>query len=165
MPNPAEQKGQQRQNDDLGGKTLGRRHPDLRAGMHIDAPIALTGNGAADTIANSQRPISFAFALAQRSQSIDRLAALTDSEDQGVLGHRYVPVPKLACKLHFGRYVSKILEQAFADPAGVKREFNITDRYVPVMLLTVGYPAPGNWPRKPRLGVEDVLAFNRGREF
>jgi hypothetical protein len=26
--------------------------------------------------------------------------------------------------------------------------------------VTVGYPAPGNWPRKPRLGVEDVLAFN-----
>jgi nitroreductase len=51
------------------------------------------------------------------------------------------------------------------DPAGVKREFNITDRYVPVMLLTVGYPAPGNWPRKPRLGVEDVLAFNKAREF
>ena len=51
------------------------------------------------------------------------------------------------------------------DPAGVKREFNIADRYVPVMLLTVGYPAPGNWPRKPRLGVEDILAFNKGREF
>jgi nitroreductase len=51
------------------------------------------------------------------------------------------------------------------DPAGVKREFNIPDRYVPVMLLTVGYPADGNWPRKPRLGVEDVLAFNKGREF
>jgi nitroreductase len=51
------------------------------------------------------------------------------------------------------------------DPAGVKREFNIPDRYVPVMLLTVGYPAPGNWPRKPRLGVDKVLAFNEGREF
>ncbi|MGE0133074.1 MAG: nitroreductase family protein [Blastocatellales bacterium] len=51
------------------------------------------------------------------------------------------------------------------DPAGVKREFNIPDRYVPVMLLTVGYPASGNWPRKPRLGVDEVLAFNKGREF
>jgi nitroreductase len=51
------------------------------------------------------------------------------------------------------------------DPAGVKREFNIPDRYVPVMLLTVGYPASGNWPRKTRLGVEEVLAFNKGREF
>ncbi len=51
------------------------------------------------------------------------------------------------------------------DPEGVKREFNIPDRYVPVMLLTVGHPAPGNLPRKPRLSVDDVLAFDRGREF
>ena len=51
------------------------------------------------------------------------------------------------------------------DPDGVKREFGIADRYVPVMLLPVGYPAPGNWLRKPRLGVDEVLAFDRGREF
>lgn len=48
------------------------------------------------------------------------------------------------------------------DPEGVKREFNISDRYVPVMLVTLGYAAPGNWPRKPRLGVDAVLAFNTG---
>jgi hypothetical protein len=47
------------------------------------------------------------------------------------------------------------------DPAGVKREFGISDRLLPVMLLTVGYAAPGNWPRKPRLGVDDVLSFNQ----
>ncbi len=51
------------------------------------------------------------------------------------------------------------------DPEGVKREFGISDRYVPVMLLPVGYAAPGNWPRKPRLGVDEVLAFGQGREF
>jgi len=51
------------------------------------------------------------------------------------------------------------------DPAGVKREFNISDRFVPVMLVTAGYAAPGNWPRKPRLSVDEVLAFNKGREF
>ena len=47
------------------------------------------------------------------------------------------------------------------DPEGVKREFGISDRLLPVMLLTVGYAAPGNWPRKPRLGVDDVLSFNQ----
>jgi nitroreductase len=51
------------------------------------------------------------------------------------------------------------------DPEGVKREFGISDRYVPVMLLAVGYAAPGNWPRKPRLAVDQVLSFNAGREF
>lgn len=49
------------------------------------------------------------------------------------------------------------------DPAGVKREFGISDRFLPVMLLTVGYAAPGNWPRKPRFEVERVLAFNDDR--
>jgi nitroreductase len=43
--------------------------------------------------------------------------------------------------------------------------FNISDRYVPVMLVTLGYAAPGNAPRKPRLSVDEVLAFNQGREF
>jgi nitroreductase len=51
------------------------------------------------------------------------------------------------------------------DAEAVKREFGISDRYVPVMLITVGYPAPGNWPRKPRLTVDEVLSFHRGREF
>jgi nitroreductase len=51
------------------------------------------------------------------------------------------------------------------DPEGVKREFEISDRYVPVMLITVGYPAPGNWPRKPRLGADEVLRFHSGKEL
>lgn len=51
------------------------------------------------------------------------------------------------------------------DPEQVKKVFNIPDRYVPVMLITLGHAAPGNAPRKPRLGVEEVLAFNQGREF
>ena len=51
------------------------------------------------------------------------------------------------------------------DPEGVKREFKISDRYVPVMLLAVGHAAAGNHPRKPRLSVDEVLAFEQGREF
>jgi nitroreductase len=49
------------------------------------------------------------------------------------------------------------------DPEGVKREFGIPDRYVPMMLITAGYPAPGNWPRKPRLAVDEILSFGSGK--
>ena len=51
------------------------------------------------------------------------------------------------------------------DPEAIKKEFAIADQYVPVMLITVGYPAAGNWPRKPRLQVDEVLAFDKGRKF
>ncbi len=51
------------------------------------------------------------------------------------------------------------------DPEGVKREFGISDQFVPVMLIAVGHAAPGNWPKKPRFPVDQVLSFNRGREF
>lgn len=48
------------------------------------------------------------------------------------------------------------------DPEGVKRELQITERYLPVMLIAVGHPAPGNWPRKPRLALDEVLAHGMG---
>lgn len=51
------------------------------------------------------------------------------------------------------------------DPKGVCDEFEIDDRHLPVMLLAVGRPADGNAPRKIRLDVDDVLAFDRCREF
>jgi nitroreductase len=51
------------------------------------------------------------------------------------------------------------------DPEGVKQAFDISDQFVPVMLLTVGYAAEGNWPRKPRLDVNEVLKFESGKEF
>ena len=43
------------------------------------------------------------------------------------------------------------------DPEALRREFNIDARYLPVMLIAVGRAAPGNWPRKPRLRVNEVL--------
>ncbi len=51
------------------------------------------------------------------------------------------------------------------DPAGVKKECGISDQYVPVMLLAVGYAAPGNWPRKPRFAVDQVLGINKMPAF
>jgi nitroreductase len=55
------------------------------------------------------------------------------------------------------------------DPARVKELFEIDERYVPVMLLPVGHPAGHPVDRKenrqPRLAVEEVLAFDRGRVF
>lgn len=38
--------------------------------------------------------------------------------------------------------------------------FGIPDRYLPVMLVTVGTPVAGNWPRKPRLHSEEVVVVD-----
>ncbi|WP_137174171.1 nitroreductase family protein [Massilia sp. HP4] len=45
------------------------------------------------------------------------------------------------------------------DPAGVAAAFELAATDVPVMLVTVGYTGPSNWPKKPRKPVADVLAF------
>ena len=51
------------------------------------------------------------------------------------------------------------------DPEQVKRDFGIGERYVPAMLLAVGYPASCDETRKPRLPLASVLAFDRWRDF
>ena len=43
------------------------------------------------------------------------------------------------------------------DPAAVTREFGLRIDEVPVILVTVGYPADGNWAQKPRRAVGEVL--------
>lgn len=51
------------------------------------------------------------------------------------------------------------------DPQAVCREFSITERYIPVMLITLGTAVSGNWPRKPRLPLSKVLAWESGKSF
>jgi nitroreductase len=45
------------------------------------------------------------------------------------------------------------------DPLGVAREFRLDVSEVPVILVTVGYAAAGNWPQKPRKPLHEVFAF------
>jgi len=51
------------------------------------------------------------------------------------------------------------------NPVQVMEILSISNHYVPVMMLTVGRrPAPGNNARRPRLPVDQVLAFNASPE-
>ena len=43
------------------------------------------------------------------------------------------------------------------DPAGVAKELGLSEQEIPVMLIAVGKPAAGNWPRKPRRALSEVL--------
>lgn len=43
------------------------------------------------------------------------------------------------------------------DAEGVTREFNLAPDEMPVLLVAIGRAAPGNWPRKPRRPLGEVL--------
>jgi len=43
------------------------------------------------------------------------------------------------------------------DMEGLVEAFELSPREIPVMLVTVGYPAANNWPQKHRLPVEQVM--------
>ena len=45
------------------------------------------------------------------------------------------------------------------DPAGIAKEFGLADNELVAMLIAVGKPAAGNWPRKPRRPVAEVLSI------
>ena len=45
------------------------------------------------------------------------------------------------------------------DAAAVAEQFGLAADEVPVVLVTVGYPAEGNWPQKPRRAVDELLSF------
>ncbi|WP_407276730.1 nitroreductase family protein [Halothiobacillus sp. DCM-1] len=43
------------------------------------------------------------------------------------------------------------------DAAKLKKTFAIAERYLPVLMITVGYNGEGNWPKKTRRPVEELL--------
>jgi len=51
------------------------------------------------------------------------------------------------------------------DPDRVRQAFGVPPRFVPALLLCVGHPASRGAARMPRLAVDEVLAFDRAREF
>lgn len=45
------------------------------------------------------------------------------------------------------------------DQAGVANTFDLDDREIPVMLVTVGRAGGSNWPQKPRKATRDILSI------
>ena len=43
------------------------------------------------------------------------------------------------------------------DAAELSREFDLGANDIPVVIVTVGYPASGNWPQKPRKPLSEIL--------
>jgi nitroreductase len=44
-------------------------------------------------------------------------------------------------------------------PDAVSKVVGLTDDEFPVMLIAIGRPAAGNWPRKVRRAIDEVVKF------
>lgn len=51
------------------------------------------------------------------------------------------------------------------NPVAVKEVLGVGDRFLPVMMITVGRSSSGKSARRPRLPVDQVLAFNGSHQF
>ena len=76
---------EQREDGDLRSERFGRGDADLRPGVHVNAAVALAGDGAGDVVANAEGAVPLALALAQGGQGVGGFAALADDEDERVL--------------------------------------------------------------------------------
>src|SRR5439155_5993477 len=80
----------------------------------VDAAVRLAGDAAAHHVAQRQRRVALALALAQRGQRVGRLARLRDRYHDGVAVDRRVAVAELAGVLYLDRDARELLEQVLA---------------------------------------------------
>ncbi len=114
MPHPSHQHRQQRHDRDLRRKRLGRRHADLRPGVHVRAAIDLAGDGRADDVDDGEGLVPFAPRFAHRRQRIDGFTRLADGEHERVLLHGGVAVAEFAGVIALGRDAREFLHQVLA---------------------------------------------------
>jgi len=121
LAHPPEEQANQGQDHDLRGERLRCRNPDLGASVHVNAAVAFARDRARNVVANSERAIAFAFAFAQCAEGVGGLSALTDRENQGVLGRRRVSMAIFTGKIDIHRNVGQLLNGVFANSGRVQR--------------------------------------------
>ena len=72
MAHPAEEQSDQREDGDLRSERFCRGDADLRPGVHVNAAVAFARDRARDVVANAERAITFAPALAQARRACRR---------------------------------------------------------------------------------------------
>ena len=87
--------------------------------MHIDAAVALAGDGAGDVIADAEGAVAFAAAFSQGSEGVGGFPALADDKDEGVAGHGEVAVAEFAGEFAFGGDAGEGFDEVFAHHCGV----------------------------------------------
>ena len=116
-----EAQGQQVERDELRRERLGRRHPDLGAGVGVDGAVGLAGGHAPDDVADGDAPGAPGAGLAQRGQRVGGLAGLRDRHGQGARADQRLAVAELRGVVDVHADAGQRLDEELADQAGVPR--------------------------------------------
>lgn len=112
----------------------GALRPSLDTGL-LDQPTYDGWVGAADSMYRNNPVLQRDEAI--RSASLAAMTLMLAAQDKGLVSGPMIGF----------------------DPQGVAQAFGLAPTDVPAMLVTVGYPAHGNWSQKPRKPISDVLIF------
>ena len=116
-----EEQPEKRENDKLRRERFCGRHAYLRSGVHVNSAVAFARDRAGDVVANSKGAKAFAPAFTQCTERVGSFAALADGEHQRLRSHRRITMAELARVIDFGGDVRQLLDQVFADSAGMQR--------------------------------------------
>jgi hypothetical protein len=116
-----EVEAEQQAADDLGGERLGGGDRDLGAGVGVEHPVGLAGQGRADHVAQRDDRGALVTGVGGRGDRVGGLARLRDGDHERVVVEDRVAVAELAGDLDLDRDAGPVLDRELADHAGVQR--------------------------------------------
>mmetsp|Transcript_23515 Transcript_23515/g.69444 ORF Transcript_23515/g.69444 Transcript_23515/m.69444 type:complete len:212 (+) Transcript_23515:460-1095(+) len=111
----------QSQSDQLGGESLGRRDPNLRARVQVDAAVGLARDRRADGVADAQAEAARCPRELQRRERVGRLPRLRDCDEHVLPAEDRVAVAELRGVLDLARHPRQVLQQVLPNQARVVR--------------------------------------------
>ncbi len=105
----------------LGRERLGRRHADLRTGVHVDHAVGLARERRADGVRHGEQAGTLATRVPGSLERVDRLAGLRDGERERVGPEDRIPVAELARDVDLDRQAGPVLDRVLRDETRVVR--------------------------------------------
>ncbi len=116
----AEAEGEEAEDGDLADEGFGGGDADLGTGVHVDAAVALAGDGGADVITNAEGAEAFAAGFAHGTEGVCGFATLADGEEEGVAVEGAILKAELAGEVCFCGDEGVVFEHVLADHAGME---------------------------------------------
>src|SRR4030042_3183813 len=106
-------KSKKEKNDQLGDKSFGRGHTDLRASMSIDDMVRIPCQRRFHHIADGKGHCPLFLPFPQCREGISRLTGLGNGYEQGILSKDGVSIPELGTNISLYRNPAEPLDEEF----------------------------------------------------